>query len=92
MVGVAALVTMKGNNFDKVRVGVTGLAAKAFRATAVENALPGKGRDAIAGAAAHTTDGIDPLGDIHASPDFRAELARVYTRRALEQAASRAKS
>ncbi len=91
LVGVAALVTMKGSNFDKVRVGVTGLAAKAFRATAVENALSGKGRDAIEAAAAHASDGIDPLGDIHASPDFRAELARVYTRRALEQAASRAK-
>ena len=91
LVGVAALVTMNGNNFDKVRVGVTGLAAKAFRATAVESALAGKGREAIDAAAAHATDGIDPLGDIHASPDFRAELARVYTRRALEQAASRAK-
>jgi aerobic carbon-monoxide dehydrogenase medium subunit len=91
LVGIAALVTMKGANFDKVRIGVTGLAAKAFRATAVENALSGKGRDAIEAAAMHATDGIDPLGDIHAGPDFRAELARVYTRRALEQAASRAK-
>jgi aerobic carbon-monoxide dehydrogenase medium subunit len=91
LVGVAALVTMKGNNFDKVRVGVTGLAAKAFRAKAVENALAGKARDAIAAAAAHAPDGIDALADIHASADFRAELARVYTRRALEQAASKAK-
>jgi carbon-monoxide dehydrogenase medium subunit len=91
MVGIAALVTMKGSNFDKVRVGITGLAAKAFRATAVENALAGKGRDAIGAASAHATDGIDPLADIHASADYRAELARVYTRRALEQAASHAK-
>lgn len=91
LVGVAAVVTMKGNNFDKVRVGITGLAAKAFRAKAVENALAGKARDAIAAAAAHATDGIDALSDIHASAEFRAELARVYTRRALEQAASKAK-
>ena len=91
MVGIAALVTMKGTNFDKVRIGVTGLAAKAFRATAVENALAGKGRDAIEAASAHATDGIDPLADIHASADYRAELARVYTRRALEKAASNAK-
>jgi carbon-monoxide dehydrogenase medium subunit len=91
MVGIAALVTMKGGNFDKVRVGITGLAAKAFRATAVENALAGKGHDAIGAASAHATDGIDPLADIHASADYRAELARVYTRRALEQAASHAK-
>ena len=31
------------------------------------------------------------LSDIHASADFRAELARVYTRRALESAVARAK-
>ena len=31
------------------------------------------------------------LSDIHASADFRAELARVYTRQALESAAARAK-
>lgn len=91
MVGVAAVVTMKGNTFDKVRVGVTGISAKAFRASGVEAALAGKGRDAIAAAAAKVTDGIDTLSDLHASSDFRAELARVYTRRAIEQAASRAK-
>ncbi|HYA34262.1 MAG TPA: xanthine dehydrogenase family protein subunit M [Candidatus Binataceae bacterium] len=91
-VGVAAVVTMKGNNFDKVRLGVTGLAAKAFRAKAVESALSGKGRDAIASAASHAADGIDAMSDIHASAEFRAELARVYTARAIELAASRAKS
>jgi len=31
------------------------------------------------------------LSDIHASADFRAELARVSTRRALESSAARAK-
>ena len=33
----------------------------------------------------------NPLSDIHASADFRAELARVFTRRALESAVARAK-
>jgi CO/xanthine dehydrogenase FAD-binding subunit len=32
------------------------------------------------------------MSDIHASAEFRAELARVYTRRALEAAASQAKA
>ena len=91
-VGVAAIVTMKGANFDKVRVGITGLGAKAFRATAVESALGGKGAAAIAEAASHAADGIDSTSDSYASADFRAELARVYTRRALEQAISRAKA
>jgi carbon-monoxide dehydrogenase medium subunit len=93
LVGIAALVTLDGKgNFQSVRVGVTGLCAKAFRAKAVESVLVGKGREAIAEAAAHVTDDVDALSDIHASSEFRSELARVYTRRALEQALARAKS
>jgi len=93
MVGIAALVTLdKKGNFDRVRVGVTGLGPKPFRAKAVESALQGKNAQAIAGAAAHAADGIDALSDIHAAADFRAELARVYTRRALETAAKNAKA
>lgn len=92
LVGVAAIVTLDNKgNFRDVRVGVTGLCAKAFRAGAVESALAGKGADAIAAAAALVADGADAMGDIHASGDFRCELARVYTRRAIEQAAARAK-
>jgi carbon-monoxide dehydrogenase medium subunit len=90
MVGVAALVTLaRGGKFDRVRVGVTGLGAKA-----VETALAGKAADVatIAAAAAHAADGADPLSDIHAGAEFRAELARVYARRAIASAAARAKA
>ncbi len=89
IVGVAALVTLgKDGSCEKVRVGITGIAPKPFRATAVESALTGKKPDstALAAAAAHAADGVDCLSDIHASSEFRAELARVYTRRALERA------
>src|SRR6185369_10228070 len=55
LAGVAAVISPAG-----VRVGVTGVAAKAYRATAVEQALNGKTTaDAIALAAAHATDGVD---------------------------------
>jgi aerobic carbon-monoxide dehydrogenase medium subunit len=93
LVGVAALVRLsKSGACEQVRVGITGLGAKAFRAGAVESALAGKApAQALAAAAAHAADGIDPLADIHASAEFRAELARVYTRRALETAVARAK-
>jgi aerobic carbon-monoxide dehydrogenase medium subunit len=90
-IGVAAIVTMKGANFDKVRVGVTGLGAKAFRATSVESALTGRSAAAIVEAASHAADSIDALSDSYAAAEFRAELARVYTQRALEQAAARAR-
>jgi carbon-monoxide dehydrogenase medium subunit len=94
IVGVATCLTLdKSGKCQGAHVGVTGLGAKAFRAKTVENALNGKAPDAkvLADAAAHAADGIDPLADIHASADFRAELARVYTRRALESAVARAK-
>ncbi len=93
LVGVAAIIRLSGGKCQSLRVGITGLGAKAFRAKLVEDALMGKAPDAgsIANAASHAADGIDPLSDIHASADFRAELARVYTRRAIEQAAARCK-
>ena len=93
LVGVAVLVRLATNgNVEHVRVGVTGLGAKATRAKAVEAALQGKpAAGAIAAAAAHAADGVEALSDIHASAEFRAELARVYTRRALESAIARAK-
>jgi carbon-monoxide dehydrogenase medium subunit len=94
MVGVAAMVALdKSGNCASARVGVTGLAAKPFRAAAVESALTGKPpAQSIAAAAARVADGIDALADIHASAEFRAELARVYTRRALEAALARARA
>jgi len=74
---------------DAIRVGVTGVAAKAYRASGVERALsaPRPWRaETIAQAAAHAADGIDALSDIHASAEFRAHLAEVNTRRAIARA------
>jgi carbon-monoxide dehydrogenase medium subunit len=75
---------------DAVRIGVTGVAAKAYRATAVERALTAAPRpwraDTIAEAAARAAEGVDALSDIHASAEFRAHLAQVNTRRALVRA------
>lgn len=80
--GVAVVAAPAG-----ARIGVTGIAAKAYRASAVETAL-GTQRtpSAIALAASHAADGVEPLGDIHASPEYRAHLAKVNTTRALERA------
>jgi carbon-monoxide dehydrogenase medium subunit len=47
---------------------------------------------AIAAAAEKAAgDEMDPLGDIHATPEFKRHLARVLTRRALHKAAGRAR-
>ncbi len=93
IVGVAALVTVAGGKFTKVRVGVTGASVKAFRATAVESELTGKSVDdaAIAKAAELATNGVDMSGDIFASSGYREHLTRVHVRRAIAAAAARAK-
>ena len=86
--GVAAIVEAASKS---VRIGVTGVATKAFRATAAEDALRGKTLTAanILLAADRADDGVETLNDMHASAEFRAHLTRVHTRRALELAASR---
>jgi carbon-monoxide dehydrogenase medium subunit len=86
--GVAALIAQSKGQCVRARVAVTGVAPSAYRATAVEHALEGNSLSAesIRAAAAHAADGVEPLGDIHASPDFRKELACVYARRAIEAA------
>ena len=74
-----------------MRVAVTGVAATAYRATAVEQGLAGEPITAerIARAAAHAADGVGALSDIHASAEFRAHLAQVNARRALTRAIER---
>jgi len=86
--GVAAVVDSANKT---VSVGVTGVAARPYRALAVESVLRGKvlNRDAIDQAAGIAAEGVEPLDDIHASAAFRAHLVQVNTRRALELAVSR---
>ena len=91
--GAAAVVELDGTGaIAKVGIGVTGVGAKAFRATTTELALRGQKpsaallRDACGTAAA----GVTALDDIHASADYRLDLASIYSRRALEKAIERA--
>jgi carbon-monoxide dehydrogenase medium subunit len=87
--GVAVVIDAKSKS---VRVGITGIGSKAYRASAVESALRGRAlsADVIAEAASKAAEGAEPLNDIHASAEYRAHLACINTRRALEIAASRA--
>jgi Aerobic-type carbon monoxide dehydrogenase, middle subunit CoxM/CutM homologs len=91
IVGVAVnLVTStNGSTACKTaRIGITGLASRAFRAAGVESELTGKvlNPQSIKSAASKAADGQDPMSDIHASADYRAHLARIYTQRAIEKA------
>jgi len=86
--GVAVVIDAPNH---RVRVAITGVAAKPYRAKAVEQYLKGKALTAetIARAATRAAKEIEALNDIHASAEFRAHLAQVNTRRALERAAGR---
>jgi carbon-monoxide dehydrogenase medium subunit len=89
MVAVSVLVKQTGDVCEDVRVGLTNMASTPIRANAVEDALRGQPLNAgsIAGAAEQAAEGTDPPADLNASADYKRHLARVLTRRALEQAA-----
>jgi carbon-monoxide dehydrogenase medium subunit len=92
IVGVAAALEVSGGTIGAARVGLTGASTHAMRLTSVEAALAGKPlSDAtIAAAAAVAGDGLDDLNaDIHASANYRRQMVRVFTKRALEAARAR---
>jgi carbon-monoxide dehydrogenase medium subunit len=93
VVGVAVALRLGSDNTcESAGIGITGVASKAYRAESVEKALQGKlpNDETIAEAASHAADGVDSNSDLYASEDYRRHLAQVYTRRAIQAAATRA--
>jgi len=94
LAGVIATVTLDGSGqCSAARIVVFGVAEKAVRASEAEQMLVGQRPDEglfeqVAEKAAAGLD--DPQTDVHASADYRRDLARVLTRRALAEAAARA--
>jgi len=89
IVGVAAVVEKSNGNIDSARIGLTSMGSTPIRASAVEEALSGASPDQIAGAANSADEGTEPATDDAASAEFRKHLARVWTRRAVEEALDR---
>lgn len=82
--GYAVVGVMVAKFGDKVRVGVTGAAGSAFRASDFEAALEKNfSADAIANVAM-SPDGL--LSDIHCTNEYRAHLVGVMARRAVAAA------
>jgi carbon-monoxide dehydrogenase medium subunit len=93
IVGVAVWLRIgREGRCEEIGLGVTGVSAKPFRARAVEERLRGNKLTAklIEESAAQAAEGSDPLEDLHASANFRAHLARVFTSRAIQEAAKTA--
>lgn len=93
LVGVGAVLALgPGGVIARARVGMTGVGPKAYRALRAESKLEGQpaGQALLGEAATVVAEGVDVLNDIHASSEYRAHMARLYTKRALSQALARA--
>jgi carbon-monoxide dehydrogenase medium subunit len=66
------------------RVALVNMGSTPLRASGVEAALAGGA--SVAEAAQHAAEGTEPSSDLNASAEYREELARVLTRRALDAA------
>jgi aerobic carbon-monoxide dehydrogenase medium subunit len=86
-VGVAALVHRDNGSVAGASIGLVNMGATPLRAKAAEDALAGGA--SVGDAAALVTDGAEPPTDLAGSSEYRAHLARVIARRALEEALAR---
>ncbi|MGH3135528.1 MAG: FAD binding domain-containing protein [Gaiellaceae bacterium] len=86
-VAVAAVVDRSNGSIGKASIALTNMGATPLRAAAAEAAIAAGG--SIGDASALASEGTEPSSDLAASAEFRGHLARVLTKRALEEAAAR---
>jgi carbon-monoxide dehydrogenase medium subunit len=96
LLGVAVVVTLAeggGGVCRDARITLVNPGAGAERALRAAQALPGREPNAAVAAEAGEIAAADVMatGDIHASPAYRRQLARVLTRRAVARAMERAR-
>ncbi len=89
VVGAAAVVERSNGSIGSARIGLTNMGSTPLRATAAEGALSGADADSLAEATSSADEGTSPASDIAASAEYRRHLARVLTRRAVEEAMGR---
>ncbi|MGI5244202.1 FAD binding domain-containing protein [Dactylosporangium sp. CA-139066] len=85
IVGVAVAVRRDGGGIGAARVALTNMGPVPHRARAVEDALAGAAAapDAVAEACSRVADGTSPADDLSGSAEYRRDLARVLTARAV---------
>lgn len=88
----AAITLGEGGTCLDVRIAVGAAGPIPFRAGSAEGHLRGRAFDeeTIAGAAEWATEGADPPSDMHGSREYRLEMIKAVTRRALWLASGRA--
>jgi carbon-monoxide dehydrogenase medium subunit len=88
IVGVAASVTMAGEKCTSAKIALGAVAPTAVRSPSAETVLIGKALSAAvmeeAGIAAMKD--CNPISDVRASAEYRHDMVRVFTRRAVQKA------
>jgi aerobic carbon-monoxide dehydrogenase medium subunit len=93
--GAAAVVTLgQDGEVERARVALTGIGTRAARVRGVESSLVGQSSsaDQLAAAAERAPEGLDLRADEPGAEGYNAQIARVYTRRALTRAVERARA
>jgi carbon-monoxide dehydrogenase medium subunit len=89
-----ALTTDGAGRVTGARLAVGCVSARPHRIAAAEQALTGHPLDTLESlgerVAALAGDAVQPVGDLHGAVDYKRELTRVFTRRALAAAVARA--
>jgi carbon-monoxide dehydrogenase medium subunit len=83
------VVERSNGSISSARIGLTNMGSTPVRATAAEGALSGASADSVAEATSSADEGTSPASDIAASSEYRRHLARVLSRRAVEEALGR---
>ncbi len=88
IVGIAAIVVGDGRRCTMARLATAGAGPVPTRLRAAEEILEsrGLGEDSVTAAALRASELVEPDSDIHASAEYRKNLAGVLTERALRRA------
>ena len=89
VVGAAAVVERSNGTIGSARIGLTNMGSTPVRASAAESALSGASPDSVAEATSSADEGTSPSSDIAASAEYRRHLARILSKRAVEEALGR---
>ncbi len=89
---VAAQLTMDGNLCTAARIALTNVSIVPMRAKNAEQALIGKelSDEALEAAGKAAAAECDPSADLRGSVEYKRDLTRVLTKRAIRRAAQRA--
>ena len=93
LVGVAAVIALRGDTISQARVALTGIGTTPSRATAVEQAITGQraSDQLFSSAAERAAEGVDIREDASGDREYKTALAAAVMRRALHRAAEAAR-